>query len=207
MRKEPSSAAEVVANWLKNEIPSIVPNKIFFDCKDINYFLIFFKKVLDENNTSFFLTQVTINTKMQDINKKNGYAVIAGYASTFNNIDKSSHVILPTVFTQQNLTQNIPILFQHNVNHHLGNLLNAIVDSNGLYIEAAMFLDTKLQQSVFNLIKNNTVKGFSVGLQIENAKREMGILKIKGAKLLEVSLTANPVNTNCSIDFCEKFLM
>ena len=144
---------------------------------------------------------------MQHINKKNGYAVIAGYASTFNNIDKSSHVILPTAFKMQSLTQNIPILFQHNVNHHLGNLLNAIVDSNGLYIEAAMFLDTKLQKSVFNLIQDNTVKGFSVGLQIENAKREMGILKIKGAKLLEVSLTANPVNTNCSIDFCEKFLM
>ncbi len=160
-----------------------------------------------ENNTSFFVTQVIIKTKMQDINKKNGYAVIAGYASTFNNIDKSSHIILPTAFTQQNFIQNVPILFQHNVSHHLGSLLSAIVDSNGLYIEAALFLNTTLQKSVFNLIKDNRVKGFSVGLQIESSKMEMGILKIKQARLLEVSLTPNPVNTFCSIDFCEKFLI
>ena len=144
---------------------------------------------------------------MQDINKKNGYAVVAGYASTFNNIDKSSHIILPTAFTQQNFIQNVPILFQHNVSHHLGSLLSAIVDSNGLYIEAALFLNTTLQKSVFNLIKDNRVKGFSVGLQIESSKMEMGILKIKQARLLEVSLTPNPVNTFCSIDFCEKFLI
>ena len=115
---------------------------------------------------------------MQHINEKNTYAVVAGYASTFNNIDKSSHVILPRAFTIQNFSTGVPILFQHNSNSYLGNLLHAVVDLNGLYIEAALFLDTKLQRSVFNLIKDNKVKGFSVGLQIDRAKNKMGILNI-----------------------------
>ncbi len=144
---------------------------------------------------------------MQHINEKNTYAVVAGYASTFNNIDKSSHVILPRAFTIQNFSTGVPILFQHNSNSYLGNLLHAVVDLNGLYIEAALFLDTKLQRSVFNLIKDNKVKGFSVGLQIDRAKNKMGILNIESAKLLEVSLTPNPVNIYCHIDFCEEFYM
>ena len=67
---------------------------------------------------------------------KDAYAIIAGYASIFNNIDKSSHVVLPTAISTKNLPVKIPILFQHDFNKILGGLLNATTDPKGLYIEA-----------------------------------------------------------------------
>ncbi len=45
----------------------------------------------------------------------------------------------------------------------------------------------------------------SVGLKVERSKMEMGILKIISAHLMEISLTNNPVNPHCKIDFCEEF--
>jgi len=133
------------------------------------------------------------------------YAIIAGYASTFNNIDKSNHVVLPTALSTKDFTKGIPILFQHNFNKPLGALLHAKADSKGLYVEAAIMLNTQLQQNVFNSIRDNKVRGMSVGLKIESSKMEMGVLNIKKAKLLEISLTSNPVNSFCHIDFCEEF--
>ena len=47
----------------------------------------------------------------------------------------------------------------------------------------------------------------SVGLKIQESKMEMGILNIKNAALLEISITPNPVNIFCHIDFCEEFLV
>ncbi len=69
---------------------------------------------------------------------KNNYAVIAGYAAVFNNIDKNSHVILPTALK---LPPEIPIIFQHKDNQILGKVLHSNFDSRGLYVEAALLLN------------------------------------------------------------------
>ena len=133
---------------------------------------------------------------------KNKHAIVAGYAAIFNNIDKNSHVIVTGALK---LPFEIPILFQHKHNQILGQVLYSKFDSKGLYIEAVLLLNTSLQKEVFDLIKNNNVYGMSVGLKVERSKMEMGILRIKKAQLIEISLTTNPVNPHCKIDFCEEF--
>lgn len=133
---------------------------------------------------------------------KNNYAVIAGYAAVFNNIDKNSHVILPTALK---LPPEIPIIFQHKDDQILGKVLHSKFDSRGLYVEAALLLNNPLQIKVLDLIKSNNLQGMSVGLKVERSKMEMGILKIMSAHLMEISLTNNPVNPHCKIDFCEEF--
>lgn len=133
---------------------------------------------------------------------KNQYAIIAGYAAAFNNIDKNSHIILPGALK---LPFEIPIIFQHKHNQILGKVLYSKFDPKGLYIEAAIILNSELQIKVLDLIKHNKVGGMSVGLQVEDSKMEMGILKIRKATVLEISLTPNPVNPQCKIDFCEGF--
>jgi HK97 family phage prohead protease len=132
----------------------------------------------------------------------NKHAIIAGYAAIFNNIDKNSHVILSGALE---LPFEIPILFQHKHNQILGRVLYSKFDPKGLYIEAVLLLNTSLQREVFDLIKNNNVYGMSVGLKVEKSKMEMGILRIKKAQLIEISLTTNPINPHCKIDFCEEF--
>lgn len=142
---------------------------------------------------------------MKNTQHKADYAVIAGYASTFDNIDKNNHIVSPQAFLQQDFSEKIPILFQHKKDQILGTTLKTRIDEKGLYIEAALFLQTKLQNQVYDLIKQNRVRGMSVGLKVESSKQEMGILKIRKAQVLEISLTPNPVNSSCSIGFCERF--
>jgi len=133
------------------------------------------------------------------------YAIIAGYASTFNNIDKSNHIVKREAINCRKFPDKIPILFQHDFRRPLGILLNAKSDQYGLYIEAAFDLDNLLQKEVYSLIKRCNVRGMSVGLDVLESQYKEGILIIKNAKLLEISLTANPVNESCKIEFCESF--
>ena len=125
--------------------------------------------------------------------QRNNYLIVAGYASTFNNIDKNNHVVLPFAF--YDLNHKTPIFLEHNSQKHVGHLLLAKMDLYGLYVEAVIYRS--------NLIKKN----MSVGIKVLQSKLRNGILFIEKAKLLEVSLTNNPVNELCVIDFCEEFLV
>lgn len=137
--------------------------------------------------------------------ERKNYAIIAGYASTFNNIDKSNHIVKQEAINSYKLPDKVSILFQHDFRRPLGTLLNAKIDQYGLYIEATFDLDNQLQREVYNLIKSHKVRGMSVGLEVLESQYVGGILIIKNAKLVEISLTSNPVNEFCKIEFCESF--
>lgn len=132
------------------------------------------------------------------------YAIIAGYASTFNNIDKNNHIVLKDALLYN---KNIPILLQHDFQKQIGTILNLQSDFYGLYVEAAFNLNTPLKQRVYKLIKNNSIHGMSVGLRTLKSKFENNIMRIEKAKVIEISLTGKPVNTFCKIDFCEEFYL
>ena len=133
------------------------------------------------------------------------YAIIAVYASTFNTLDKSNHIIKRQAINCQNFPDKVSILFQHDFRRPLGTLLNAKIDQYGLYIEATFDLDNPLQKEVYNLIKSYKVRGMSVGLEVIESQYVKGILIIQKAKLVEISLTSHPVNEFCKIEFCESF--
>ena len=133
------------------------------------------------------------------------YAIIAGYASAFNNIDKSDHIIKKEAIECEKFPDSVPILFQHDFKRPLGTLLNAKTNQYGLYIEATFDLDNQLQREVYEMIKSRKVEGMSVGLEVVESEYVRGILVIKKAKLVEISLTSHPVNEFCKIEFCERF--
>ena len=135
----------------------------------------------------------------------NSYAIIAGYASTFNNLDKSQHIILSTAFSDHTLMQKIPILFQHKKQHLLGEVLYSEIDKYGLYIEGALLLENRLQQQVYESITKSKIRGLSIGMRIASAKREGSTLFIENGDLEEISLTSQPVNSQCKIDFYMKY--
>ncbi len=137
--------------------------------------------------------------------QRKNYAIIAGYASTFNNIDKSNHIVKREAIDCQKFPDKIPIIFQHDFKRPLGILLNAKTDQYGLYVEATFDLDNQLQQEVYELIKTQKVEGMSVGLEVLESRYVKGVLVIKHAKLVEISLTSHPVNELCKIEFCESF--
>lgn len=137
--------------------------------------------------------------------KEKKYVIIAGYASTFNNIDKSNHMVKREAIDCKKFPDNIPIIFQHDFKRPLGTLLNAKTDQYGLYVEATFDLDSQLQREVYELIKSQRVEGMSVGLEVLESRYVKGVLVIQKAKLVEISLTSYPVNEFCRIEFCESF--
>lgn len=137
--------------------------------------------------------------------QKHKYAIITGYASTFNCIDKSHHSILPTAFSYDNFNKHIPVLLQHDFRKEIGAILNVKINTHGLYIEAALNLIMPTQQKAFADIKNFSTRGMSVGMKILKSRLHNGILLIEKAQLQEVSITSNPVNTHCYVEFCEEF--
>lgn len=149
-----------------------------------------------------------LNTSRQFIKSSNDeHAIIAGYASTFNRVDKSKHIVTSSTFSHETLNKKIPILFQHNFKKPLGVVLNARIDSHGLYVEACLELSNQMQRDVFNLVQEGEIHSMSVGMKIIKSSFKNGILIIHKAKLVEISLTANPVNVFCKIGFCERFHM
>ncbi len=135
--------------------------------------------------------------------KEKKYVIIAGYASTFNTIDNSHHIVKREAIDCKKFPDKVPILFQHDFKRRLGTLLNARTDKYGLYIEATFDLNNQLQKQVYKLIKDKRVEGMSVGLRIIESQYAKGVLVIQKAKLVEISLTSYPVNESCKIEFCE----
>jgi HK97 family phage prohead protease len=133
------------------------------------------------------------------------YVIIAGYASTFNNIDKSNHIVTKEAIDCRTIPNKVPILFQHDFKQPIGVLLNGEVNHYGFYIEACLDLNMPLEKEVFQMIKEGIVTGISVGLEVIKSKYLSGILVITKANLVEISLTSNPVNELCRIEFCENF--
>ena len=133
------------------------------------------------------------------------FLIIAGYASIFNKLDKSDDMILPGTFN--NLITPIKLLYGHNKQLALGELLFAQEDNYGLYIEAVLFCHEAWQRSLVRRIIKKDISGLSIGLLVEENKRLEGVNLISQGQLCEVSITSQPINKDCQIDFAEFFVV
>ena len=136
---------------------------------------------------------------------RNLFLIIAGYASTFCRLDKAQDIILPQAF--KNLQSGIPILFGHKNHLKLGEILSLEERSAGLYMEGVIFCDKAWQKSLAKKIHQGRLSGLSIGIELEEVHNfEQGRL-IEKANLLEISVTSQPVNSDCQIGFSQFFLV
>jgi HK97 family phage prohead protease len=137
---------------------------------------------------------------MQDL-----FLIIAGYASTFYQLDKSQDIILPQAF--KDLNKPIPIFYGHRANLELGQILFTQLDDYGLYIEGIIFCDKAWQKALAKKVNQKSIKGLSVGIKLKEAQSLDEARFIEEAELLEISLTKEPVNPACQIGFSQFFLV
>ncbi len=136
---------------------------------------------------------------------KDFFLIIAGYASTFNQVDKVGDIILPGTF--KTIETPVKLLVNHKNNLPLGEVLLVKEDDYGLYLEGVIFCHEAWQRSLVRKILKKEIGGLSVGILVEEAKVVDEVNYIAKATLKEVSITSQPVNSACTIDFGQIFVV
>lgn len=141
--------------------------------------------------------------KIYNINRINNNGFFIGYASIFNIEDSYKDLVLPNAFANSLKNKNledIKMLWQHNPETIIGKYININEDYMGLKVEGQINLSNK--NIVSDLIKNNYIKGLSIGYRVINADYDKkGRRILKNINLIEISLVKFPANKFAKIIF------
>jgi HK97 family phage prohead protease len=148
-----------------------------------------------------------MQTKTHKINFKNisedGY--FEGYASVFNIKDHQGDIILPGAFLnslkKQNSTENIKMLWQHNVEKPIGVWEHVVEDGFGLFVKGRLLLDIKKAKEAYTLLKSGIIDGLSIGFQPTQSyfDKTKNATCITSIELLEISLVTFAANPKAKI--------
>jgi uncharacterized protein len=139
------------------------------------------------------------------------YGIVAGYASTFENIDRGNDIVSRGAFTKslaryKKDNRQIKVHFQHDFNSIIGGIkaINAREDEFGLYVEAELNLEVQKGKEAYLLAKQGVLQDFSIGYSIndfEMRKCNDGSLcrELKELELWEVSMVGEPMNPKAQI--------
>lgn len=160
------------------------------------------KKIKQEN-------ELERKNNFLEIKGINNLGKFCGYASVFNVKDSYNDIILPSAFKNslnlKNIKTDIKMLWQHKQDEPIGYFNVIKEDSVGLYVEGQILLDVRRGQEAYNLIKNKSVNGLSIGYLVKDAeydsKNDARI--IKEIELFEISVVTFPANQYSNITYCK----
>lgn len=152
-----------------------------------------------ENNFHFFIDKVEIQKSQDSDNQKE--MIIQGVAST-NDKDLDEEYLEPSGFDLSYFKERGLVNWHHGKNPDdvIGDVIEADIKDNKLYIKAKLYKGSKKAEDAYNLIKNkaeNNSKS-TVGFSIEGTPIErdrMNPSKILRAKITAVALTHMPKNS------------
>lgn len=132
-----------------------------------------------------------------------------GYASVFNIEDSYKDTIVVGAFSNtlktKNVKSDIKLLWQHDQTKPIGYFNIIKEDSIGLYVEGQIMLDIQQGLEAYNLIKNKSVNGLSIGYSVK--KSDFNKIKksriLKEVELFEISIVTFPANEYANITFCK----
>lgn len=126
--------------------------------------------------------------------------IITGYASVFNEIDLVNDVIKSGAFTAS-LNERTPVmLWNHNSDVVLGKWLEIREDEKGLFVKGQLCLDVEKSQEIYELLKNKSVTGLSIGFSIDKSAYDVnGNRIIEKLSLFEISIVPIPCNEKAQI--------
>ena len=128
---------------------------------------------------------------------EDGALFIEGYANTTSK-DRHGDVIIEQAWegdALKNYIKNPIILAFHNHDKPIGKMVEHLVTPKGLYIKAAI---STAASDVFDLIKDNVLSTFSVGISVKDAEYDSttDIFVIKELELHEISVVSVPANAD-----------
>ena len=130
-----------------------------------------------------------------DVKSLNEDGTFTGYAAVYGNIDQGNDVIDPGAFKTTLAAKGgkVPILYQHNPREPIG--IGMLTDSEkGLVIEGKLALKVGRAQEAYELLKEDILRGLSIGYEVVQEKVVNNIRYLKEIKLFEVSLVTFPMN-------------
>lgn len=147
-------------------------------------------------NKKFFSSALSLKSI-----EENG--TFSGYASVFNIIDEQDDIILPGAFTETILKKagRIKLLWQHQHDEPIGNILEINENKVGLYIVANLLLDLQKAREAYVMLKSGTIDSLSIGyvpLQYD-IDQKTGVRSLNKVDLWEVSLVTFPANSHSRV--------
>jgi len=151
-------------------------------------------------------------TKDFDLSVKDvsGEGTFEGYASTFGGSpDSYGDVIAPGAFAESLAKHRregtMPLmLFGHQAGElPIGNWLDMAEDGKGLWVKGQLALDDPLGSRVHSALKNQRVRGMSIGYETKRSKpddKKPGARLLEAVDLWEVSVVNFPANRRAKVD-------
>lgn len=136
-----------------------------------------------------------IPLRIQEVKAAGDAWEVAGYASTFGNVDLGGDVVLRGAFAET-LKADTPVrfLYSHNPADVLGVPLALKEDERGLFGRFRIS-KTRLGEDVHTLLKDGALDSFSIGyIPTDFEYDDAGVRKLSAVELLEVSVVAMPMN-------------
>lgn len=122
-----------------------------------------------------------------------------GLLSPYGNVDQGGDVVEPGAYTKtlKEGGNKRPLLYQHD--EPIGEL--ELEDrKEGLWAKGKLLMDLPDAKKAYLLIKNNIVKGLSIGYRTIKDSVEGGVRHLKEIKLLEGSIVTFPMNEMALIE-------
>mgnify|MGYP003571981322 FL=1 len=150
--------------------------------------------------------QKTLSDKVFNLNAnftvKSGFeddedsVTIEGYANTTNK-DRDGDIILQEAWTKgglDNYLKNPIVLAHHKLDEPIGEVVDYNITEKGLYVAAE--ITRAAGEKMYNLIKRNILKAFSIGFRVKDADydSEKDLFVIKDLELYELSVVSIPSN-------------
>lgn len=135
-----------------------------------------------------------------------GKGIFTGFASTFDNIDRTDDMIVRGAFEDtlkslQARQRQIRMFFNHNPNSVIGGFPSekAFEDERGLFVQGEINLKTQRGLETFELMKQGVLEDMSIGFVVKDDEWKDGIRIIKQIDLWEISIVTEPANPEAQI--------
>jgi HK97 family phage prohead protease len=132
--------------------------------------------------------------------------IVEGYANTTSK-DRVGDVVLEEAWTKgglDNYLKNPIILAYHKYDQPIGSMVEYGINNKGLHIAAKI---TKSAGNVYDLIKSEVLKTFSIGFMVKDADYDTttDIFVIKDLELHEISVVSVPANADSTFSVRKSF--
>jgi len=137
--------------------------------------------------------------------------VFRGYASVFHTLDANEDIVLPGCFQHaidafHNQGTVPKMLWQHDPHYPIGKWTHLEEDAHGLYVTGKLFLNLPKAQETYLLMKEQELKGLSIGYHILKSRPHGSspATLLEKVSLLEISLVTFPANSQAQVVECKQ---
>lgn len=123
----------------------------------------------------------------------------AGYASVFDHLDRGGDIVRPGAFARTLARQGkVPLLWQHQPGHQIGNIEHLAEDARGLQVIASLN-DDAFGRQLARELEQGRLSGLSFGYRVTVADHGTAAREIRDLELLEVSLVRRPMQPRACV--------